>query len=167
MSGRLTFIEQYCYLNFVGHRLTLIHRSLIQLQPDIITSKVSQLIEGETARMASINSSACSTTIDVQQGRLSRSTRTPSLWRQWKSYSLLLRRAWELEIYKSQQGWQFSMHVYAVVSSDSLVVRYTHEGDIEGLQQLFSLGKASPHTICIEPLDEGTSHFIRPLLRVW
>jgi len=56
------------------------------------------------------------------------------------------------------------MCMYGIVSSDSLVARYTEEGDIEGLQLLFSLGKASPHTICIGSELEGHVH--RTLLRV-
>jgi hypothetical protein len=59
------------------------------------------------------------------------------------------------------------MRIYAIVSSDSLVVRYTEKGDIEGLQQLFLLGQASPYTICMESEPREThSHFSRPLLRV-
>jgi hypothetical protein len=57
------------------------------------------------------------------------------------------------------------MCMYGIVSSDSLVARYTDEGDIEGLQLLFSLGKASPHTICMVSGPKG-GHFSRTLLRV-
>lgn len=54
-----------------------------------------------------------------------------------------------MEIFRSQQGWDFSMSVYACVSLDSLVVFYTYTGNIEGLRRLFSQGEASPFTVCL------------------
>lgn len=70
-------------------------------------------------------------------------------WTRWRAFhSLLLNRAWYLQICKSQHGWQFSMSVYAVVPSESPVVKYTEEGNIKELQRLFSSGQASPFTIC-------------------
>ena len=42
------------------------------------------------------------------------------------------------------------MSMYAVVSNDSLVVKYVEAGDIEGLQRLFSAGEAIPYMICIQ-----------------
>ena len=42
------------------------------------------------------------------------------------------------------------MSMYAVVSAESLVVKYTKAGDIEGLQHLFSAGIASPFTFWLD-----------------
>ena len=116
--------------------------------------------------MASINPATSSNAVEVRKGNSSRSRATQAPWLRWERYSLLLGRAWEFEIFKSQQGWQFSMSIYAVVSPESLVVRYTLEGNLDGLKELFSLGAASPFTICMESKYMSTSHFSRPLLQV-
>lgn len=71
-------------------------------------------------------------------------------WFQWKSYFALLQRAWQIEIYKSQQGWDFTMSVYAYVSADSPVARCAESGDVEGLQSLLVNGQASPFTLIID-----------------
>ena len=142
------------------------NRSLIQLQPDIITSRVAGLLQAEAAKMASINLSTSSNALEVRKGNSSRSRGTQAPWLRWERYSLLLGRAWEFEISKSQQGWKFSMCIYAIVSPKSLVVRYTSEGNLDGLKELFSLGEASPFTICMGSEPIGSSHFSRPLLRV-
>ena len=94
-----------------------------------------------------------------------RSRRIQSTWLQWKSYSLLVRRVWDIEIYRSRQGWDFCMSVYACVLHNSLVARCTTDGNIEGLQRLFSQGKASPFTVCLEILPDGCFN-MRTLLEV-
>jgi hypothetical protein len=52
-----------------------------------------------------------------------------------------------MSIYRSQRGWQFTISTYPVVSFDSPVAKYAEEGNIEGLQELFMNGEASPFCI--------------------
>ncbi|KAH8801458.1 hypothetical protein F5884DRAFT_862155 [Xylogone sp. PMI_703] len=139
--------------------------ALIQFQPDIITSKVVQLVKDETTRVISGNSLASPTAAVVRSGVTFTSKRLQFHWLRWKSYSLILGQAWDIKILKSQQGWKFSMKMYAVVSPESLVVKYIQRDNMRGLQRLFSLGKASPFTICLGE-DPGSSHYSRPLLRI-
>jgi hypothetical protein len=132
----------------------------MQLQPDIIASRIAQLVQIESAKGASINSPPSSSTVQGQDSSSSarthrtvewcRSRRIQSTWLRWKSYSFLVGRAWDIEICRSQQGWDFSISTYACVSSDSLVAKYTRGGNVEGLQQLFSRGEASPFTVCLD-----------------
>ena len=147
----------------------------MQLQPDIITLRITQLLRTESARRVSINSSDSSTaqvqgfSCSMNTGRTvepSRSRRIQSSWLQWKSYSLLLGRAWDIEMRRSHQGWNFSISIYSCVSYNSLVAQYTRDGNVEGLQRLFSQGKASPFTICLRTLPNGNV-WRRSLLEVW
>jgi hypothetical protein len=128
-------------------------------------SRISQLVHSESIIRAPVHSAASPNT-DQVRGSCSymredhkpdpgRIRRTQSAWLRWKSYSLLLSRAWNIEIYKAQQGWNFCISVYALVLHDSLVARYTIDGNVEGLQQLFSEGEASPLTVCVEILPNG------------
>lgn len=152
--------------------LILVNRSLIQLQPDIITSRITQVLRTEsTYRVPTIlqteptqgvptNAPISSSAVQVQDSRSSTRTdctvkscrlrRKQSAWFQWKFCSLLVGRAWDIEIYRSQQGWDSTISVYAYVSSNSLVASYTRDGNVEGLQRLFSRGEASPFTVCLE-----------------
>jgi len=86
----------------------------------------------------------------VQKTKSAPETSSKSSLVRWKYYSWLLGRAWNLEILHSRQGWDFSMLVYAVLYPDSLIVKYTESGDIDGLQRLFSIGEASPNMICLQ-----------------
>lgn len=146
-------------------------RSLIQLQPDIISSRITQLLQTESAQRALVNLQTestqrvpinlpiPSTAIQVQDTSFSlrtertakscKSKRIQAARLRWKSYCFLIGQAWDMEIRRSQKGWDFSMSVYACVPHDSLVAEYAMNGNIEGLQRLFSLGKASPSTVCI------------------
>lgn len=152
-------IGLYNYLRFHRNKLTFADRSLLQLQPDIITLRIARLMQTESANIASINSLPSLSTGQAQgstssmrtnrAGESSRSRRIQSTWLRWKMRSLVLGRAWDLEVCKSQQGWKFSILAYAVVSFDSLVAEYTMDGNIEGLQRLFSQGEASPFTVCL------------------
>lgn len=135
-------------------------RSLIQLQPEIITGRITQLLQTESAQRVPTSSTLSSST-DMVQGSCSsmemdstvkqyRPTQIQPAWLRWKSWSSLIGRAWDMEICRSRQGWDFSLRVYAYVSSDSLVVKYTYGGDVEGLRRLFSQGLASPFTVCLD-----------------
>lgn len=80
----------------------------------------------------------------------------------WKSHCLLLGQAWDFALFRSHQGWKFSISTYAIVSGDSPVARCANTGDIAGLQRLFSEGKATPFTICYESEFQGTPmRFVR------
>ncbi|KAE9378461.1 hypothetical protein N431DRAFT_479482 [Stipitochalara longipes BDJ] len=148
-------------------------RSLVQLQPDIITSRIARLMQIEFANIAFPNSVPSLSTSQVQgftssmrtnRAGESRSRRIQSTWLRWKLSSLILGRAWDLEICRSQQGWKFSISTYAIVPFDSLVVEYCGHGDIEGLQRLFSQGEASPFTICLD--THGGTTYERTLLEI-
>jgi hypothetical protein len=152
----------------------------VQLQPDIITLRIARLIQMEFANIASTNLVPSLSTGQVQGstssmqtnrvGESSRSRRIQSTWLRWKLSSLVLGRAWDLEICRSQQGWKFSISAYAIVSFDSLVAEYTMDGNIEGLQRLFSQGEASPFTICLSThagmTDERTLLEVRVPTRI-
>jgi hypothetical protein len=136
----------------------------MQLQPDIITSRITQLLQTESARRESMNSSGSSTaqfqgfSSSMNTGRTaepSRSRRIQSSWLRWKSYSLLLGRSWDIEMRRSQRGWNFSISIYSCVSDDSLVAKYTMDGNVEGLRRLFSQGEASPFTVCLKTFSNG------------
>lgn len=45
---------------------------------------------------------------------------------------------------KAPDGWKFALRTYNIVSLDSEVVRCAMDGNIRGLQELFSSKKASP-----------------------
>jgi hypothetical protein len=133
----------------------------VQLQPDIITSRMAQLMQIKSAHIASFDSPPSSSTTRLVQGSTSsmrtnrasessRSRKIQSTWLRWKLHSWVLGQAWGLEICRSQQGWRFSLCTYAVVSVDSPVVEYTMGGNIEELQRIFSQGEASPFTVCLE-----------------
>ena len=147
----------------------------MQLQPDIITSRITQLLRTESTRRESMNSSDSSTaqvqgfSSSMNTGRTvkpSKLRRIQSSWLRWKSYSLLLGRAWDIEMHRSQQGWNFSISIYSCVSYDSMVVKYTMDGNVERLEQLFSQGGASPFTICLNILSNGNVRR-KSLLEVW
>ena len=132
----------------------------MKLQPDIITLRIAKMMQIESANIASITSlppssgEVQSSTTSMRMNRASESSRSwriQSTWLRWKICSLILGRAWDLEICKSQQGWKFSISAYAVVSDDSLVAKYVRDGNIEGLQRLFSQGKASPFSVIVRP----------------
>jgi hypothetical protein len=145
--------------------LNLAIRSLIQLQPDIITSRITQLAQIESMKRASMNLSLSSSAVNIQDfcssirtdGKFKscRSRRIKCTWLRWKSYSLLLGRAWDMEIYRAQQGWDFYISVYAYVLHDSPVAKYTMDGNVEGLQILFSRGEASPFAVCLYIRPDG------------
>jgi hypothetical protein len=132
----------------------------VQLQPDIITSRMVQLMQIKSAHTASIASSPSSSPGLVQgspssmranrTGDSSRSRQIQSTWLRWKLHSWVLGQAWELEICRSQQGWKFSLCTYAVVSFDSPEVEYTMDGNIEELQRIFSRGEASPFAVYLD-----------------
>ena len=147
----------------------------MQLQPDIITSRIAQLLRTESARRESMNLSDSSIaqvqgfSSSIRRCRTvepSRLKRIQSSWLRWKSYSLLLGRAWDIEMHRSQQGWNFSISIYSCVSYDSLVAKYIRDGNVEGLQRLFSQGEASPFIICLRTLSNGNV-WRRSLLEVW
>ena len=148
----------YYDLDFIP--INLADRSLMQLQPDIIASRISQLVQIESAKRASVNSppslsagqvqGSCSSARTDRTVESRKSRRIQSTWLRWKSYSFLAGRAWDIEICRSRQGWDFSISTYACVSSDSLVAKYTYDGNVGGLQQLFSRGEASPFTVCLD-----------------
>lgn len=130
----------------------------MQLQPDIITSRITQLVRVESDRSASPHSSKSSSIAREEDSspysicagcktKSSRPEPTQSAWLRRKFRSALLRRAWYLEIYRSQQGWKTSLLTYDYVSPDSLVITYTTEGNVEALRGLFSRKEASPFTI--------------------
>lgn len=134
--------------------------SLIQIQPDIITRRIAELMQLESPQAVSTNSLPSSIASEPKdptspvrttgQDERPYPRNAQYKWTRWRRafHSLLLSRAWYLQICKSQQGWQFSMSIYAVVPSDSPVVKYAAEGNIKELQRLFSSGQASPFTIC-------------------
>lgn len=133
----------------------------MQLQPDIIMFRISRLMQIESTDISCINSSSpLANKVQVQGHASSMQAnqvtdsprRMQPAWLRYKLCSLLLKKAWELEIFRSQRGWKFSLSTYAVVSSDSLVAKYTRDGNIEGLQYLFSRGEASPFTICVKKI---------------
>jgi len=140
---------------FGTRRSNLSFSSLIQIQPDTITCRIAQLIQLESSQAVSTNSlppSATSVPKDLtfvaqtagKDGRPQPRSKQYR-WTPWRTFhSLLLGRARNLQIYKSKQGWQFSMSTYVVVPSESPVVKYTIEGNIKKLQRLFSSGQASP-----------------------
>lgn len=132
----------------------------MKLQPDIITLRIAKMMQIESANIASIPSlppssgEVQSSTTSMRMNRASESSRSwriQSTWLRWKICSLILGRAWDLEICKSQQGWKFSTSAYAVASDDSLVAKYAWDDNIEGLQRLFSQGKASPFSVIVGP----------------
>lgn len=56
-------------------------------------------------------------------------------------------RRYQFYFSKSYQGWEQSLRSYAMESYDALVFRYSMEGNVVGLQELFQSGKASPFVI--------------------
>ena len=138
--------------------LILADRSLIQLQPDIITARITQLLQTESAQRVPTSLPISSSTNMVQDScsptrtdctvKQYRPRQIQPTWLRWKSWSSLIGRAWDMEICRSHQGWDLSLRVYAYVSPDSLVAKYTCGGDVEGLRRLFSQGLASPFTVC-------------------
>jgi hypothetical protein len=49
-----------------------------------------------------------------------------------------------IEIYESRAAWGFNIYIYNVVPNDSPIFSMAKNGDIVGIQQLFSAGRASP-----------------------
>lgn len=49
-----------------------------------------------------------------------------------------------IEIYDSPVGWDFYIRIYNVIPQNAPIFSMTENGDIAGIQQLFSLEKASP-----------------------
>lgn len=146
-------------------QLILANRSLIQLQPDIITARITQLVEIESAKRASVISLSstvhtqglCSSIRKNHTAVPCTSRRIQYTWFQWKSYLALIERAWHIEINKTQRGWDFTMSVYACVAYNSPVAQYTRNGNVEGLQGLFASGEASPFTVCLDIQSHGSS----------
>lgn len=139
-------------------------------------SRISQLVHNESFIRAPAHSAKFLNADQVQgvcpfihadlKPKSGRNSRTQSAWLRWKSYSFLLSRAWNIEIYKAQQGWNFYISAYALALHDSLVARYTMDGNIEELQRLFSQGDASPSTVRLEILPDGCINR-RTLLEVY
>lgn len=56
----------------------------------------------------------------------------------------LINRAWQIQASKAMCGWNISLRTSNVIRRSSPVFDLASNGDIEGLQVLFSNGKASP-----------------------
>jgi hypothetical protein len=56
-------------------------------------------------------------------------------------------RRYQLRARKAQSGWDYRFRTYYPTSYDSPVFRFCMDGNVEGLQQLFDAGLASPFNI--------------------
>lgn len=56
-------------------------------------------------------------------------------------------RNFQIHLTKSYQGWDQSFRTYRTVSCDAQVFKLSADGNMEGLQQLFKSGRASPFEI--------------------
>lgn len=132
----------------------MVYRSLTQLQPEIIMSQVTQVLQVEFTKRGLIDSPSNITQAQSNSpiridgaGMLGTSACLESTWLQWRLCSSLIGRSWSMTIRQSLQGWNFSLLTYHYVSADSLVAGYTWDNNIEGLRVLFSNKKASPLTV--------------------
>ena len=57
----------------------------------------------------------------------------------------ILNRFWEISGHNAENGWKISIRTYNIIPDNSLTFRYTFEGNIEGLKDLFGKGEASPY----------------------
>jgi hypothetical protein len=57
----------------------------------------------------------------------------------------ILNRFWEISGHNAENGWKISIRTYNIIPYNSLTYRYTVEGNMEGLKDLFSKGEASPY----------------------
>lgn len=73
--------------------------------------------------------------------------------------SWIYSRRFEMRWNKSCQGWNQSFRTYRIVSYDADVFHLSMEGDVEGLQQLFEKGLASPFEV--DPDGRTPLHVIR------
>lgn len=53
-------------------------------------------------------------------------------------------KALEISARRFPGGWDWKLRAYSVVSLDAKVVRFTIEGNIPGLEDLFASGQATP-----------------------
>lgn len=67
-----------------------------------------------------------------------------------RALSWLLNRGWELRVARSISGWNIRINMYRIIPFDSPATDCIREGDIQGLQALFSQGKALPNDRLIE-----------------
>lgn len=151
-------------------------RALIQLQPDIIVSRLSSSLcaiqnpstvvmnsdaidantlpsrAPETSKndAQSSNQQACSTQLVVEQ--------TPKASKRCNSRQeerlIHYRRAvwfvnwlWDVEFLRSRSGWSLKLRTYNIVSKDSLAFAMVQTKDVEGLRRLFDSGKASVYDV--------------------
>lgn len=171
-------------------------RALVQLQPDIIVSKIKQLSAPEpnadsNLRDVDLTSSgkpAVSSTTALPNRTRSMSSEItgsyaiwiPMLSIQYERASVyttqsrmqneevnkwlksrhklrarmrgpisILNRFWEISGHNAENGWKINIRNYNTIPYNSLTLRYTREGNIEGLKDLFGKGQASPHDATI------------------
>ena len=56
----------------------------------------------------------------------------------------LANQAWDFCAKKAYNGWDFQLRQYVIIPSDSLAFQYIEQGNVRGLQELFSKREASP-----------------------
>ncbi|PMD40219.1 hypothetical protein L207DRAFT_458702 [Hyaloscypha variabilis F] len=178
---RLMTLSHQCYT-----------RALVQLQPDIIVSKLKQLSAPEpntdsnlrdvdliSSEQLAVSSSTASLNrtrsmsneitgsyafwipmLSIHYERASvystqSHTQNEEVDKRLKSLHKLrarmrgpisiLNRFWEISGHNAENGWKISIRTYNIISFDSLTFKYTAEGNIEGLKDLFGKGEASPY----------------------
>ena len=60
----------------------------------------------------------------------------------WPSW--LINRVWKIQAVKASTGWTFIPRTYNNIPEDSDVIRYARTNNVIGLQELFSMKRASP-----------------------
>jgi hypothetical protein len=132
------------------------YSSLIHSFPNIIQIMQTQMVETDSHNTLRVNASGLEHSVALKPVetvyRMAHSCQTQRRLGRWRSgYAAFFGFAWDFTLYKSQQGWQFSMSSYTTVALDSPVAEYVKAGNIPALQQLFANGEASPFTICVLP----------------
>jgi hypothetical protein len=59
----------------------------------------------------------------------------------------MLNRLWDMTGHSAKSGWQINIRTYNIIPEDSLAFQYILYNNIEGLQDLFKKGKASPFDV--------------------
>ncbi|KAG7005760.1 hypothetical protein G7Y79_00018g045670 [Physcia stellaris] len=144
-----------------------INRALLQLLPDIIVTKISNLPKNTISEIAlyeysnldqqsvsrlevtDLDTIAGSKLHHIQQRRDDTigHSKKPNIEETIAEYwtpSWIAHRLWRLRYLKSLSGWTLCFQTYNIIPEDSLTFVYIDEDNLKGLQELFSRKEASP-----------------------
>ncbi|KAJ5955478.1 hypothetical protein N7501_009757 [Penicillium viridicatum] len=132
---QLLTLSQQCYT-----------RALLQLQPLLIAERIVQ------GSKRSSDSVADGMTVATQadNARMLKGNRGyTNTWRlglpSWMTSKIL-----EISGMKAPGGWNWMLRTYNLVPSSSNVVQLVKEGDVKGVQDLFTSGQASPFDLVVD-----------------